>query len=304
MDGFLALQRRQRHLVTRRQALKYLSEKAVRHRLSFGQWLRIHPGVYLTQPGDPTPAQRQWLAVLAVAGDRYPECVSLGGLTALMAWGLRGIAARRVDVVTSRKAHPAAPSGTMVHFTTNMPYVYRRPMDAPVSLAGRALVDAVGWAASDREALLLVAASFQQRLVSLADVESSLNEQPRVRRRALLRSAAADAAGGSQSLAELDFLALCRRAGLPLPSRQVRRRDGQGRLRFIDAVFEEWKVAVEIDGAHHLHVAQMWEDSMKANALELAGYVVLRYPAFAIRQRTPHIAVEIKQALIAAGWRP
>lgn len=119
-------------------------------------------------------------------------------------------------------------------------------MDAPLTLAGRALVDAVQWAASDRQALLLVAASFQQRLVSLPDVERTLAQLPRAKRRSLLQVTARDVAGGSESLAELDLLALCRRAGIPEPSRQVKRRDAQGRLRFIDAVFEEWKVAVEV----------------------------------------------------------
>ena len=75
-----------------------------------------------------------------------------------------------------------------------------------------------------------------------------------------------------------------------------------GRLRFIDAVFDPWRVAVEIDGAHHLLVAQMWDDAVKANALELDGYVVLRYPAFALRSRGPLVANEIREALRRAGW--
>jgi very-short-patch-repair endonuclease len=244
------------------------------------------------------------MAVLALGGDRRLEGVCLAGLTALVAWGLRTIEMRCIDVLTTTGQHPTPPRGVRLHRTSAMPHVHRRAMDAPLTLAGRALVDAVQWAASDRQALLLVAASFQQRLVSLADVESTLAQLPRAKRRNLLRATARDAAGGSESLAELDLLALCRRAGIPEPSRQVKRRDTQGRLRFIDALFEEWKVAVEVDGAHHLLVAQMWDDAEKANSLELAGYVVLRYPAFALRQRGPHIAAEIRQALISAGWRP
>jgi hypothetical protein len=58
----------------------------------------------------------------------------------------------------------------------------------------------------------------------------------------------------------LDFLALCRRFRLPVPTRQVSRLDRQGRRRFVDAVFDPWHIAVEIDRAHHLEVAQMWDD--------------------------------------------
>jgi hypothetical protein len=43
-----------------------------------------------------------------------------------------------------------------------------------------------------------------------------------------------------------------RRFRLPEPSRQVGRRDSRGRQRWIDVLFDGWKVAVEIDGAQHV----------------------------------------------------
>ncbi len=122
------------------------------------------------------------------------------------------------------------------------------------------------------------------------------------RRRALVLRTAWDCAGGSESLGELDFFALCRRGGLPVPSRQVERRDRYGRRRYLDAYFDEWKLVVEIDGAHHMNVGQMWDDTRRQNDLELAGYVVLRYPAFVVRQNPETVLAEIRQALTAAGW--
>jgi very-short-patch-repair endonuclease len=89
---------------------------------------------------------------------------------------------------------------------------------------------------------------------------------------------------------------------LPTPTRQVRRHDRQGRLRFLDALFEEWRVAVEIDGAHHLDVGQMRDDAEKANSLGLEGYTVLRYPAHIVRTQPARVAAEIREALMKAGW--
>lgn len=166
------------------------------------------------------------------------------------------------------------------------------------------MVDAVQWARSEREAQLIIAASFQQQVVALVDIERATAEQRNARRRMLLLATAADCAGGSHSLAELDLLALCRSFLLPLPTRQARRHDRDGRVRYLDAFFEEWKVAIEVDGAHHLNVTQMWDDSVKANALELQGYTVLRYPAFAIRRQMARIAGEIRAALLSRGWLP
>jgi very-short-patch-repair endonuclease len=177
-----------------------------------------------------------------------------------------------------------------------------RPGCAPCSASDRAVIDAAQWARSDREARLVIAASFQQRLVTLPAVERALREQPKARRRALIEAIAQDCAGGSHSVAELDFLALCRAHRLPLPTRQVIRRDGRGRKRYVDVFFDEWMVAVEIDGSHHLDVRQMWDDAVKANALELAGYTVLRYPAYVIRTEGARIAEEIRKALRRRGW--
>ncbi len=150
----------------------------------------------------------------------------------------------------------------------------------------------------------MIASSFQQRLVNACEIERVLARMPNAWRRGLVLRTAWDCAGGSESLGELDFFALCRSGGLPVPSRQVERRDRAGRRRYLDAYFDDWKLVVEIDGAHHINVGQMWDDSRRQNDLELAGYVVLRYPSFVVRQHPEMVLAEIRQALIAAGWNP
>ena len=61
---------------------------------------------------------------------------------------------------------------------------------------------------------------------------------------------------------------LCRRFDLPLPRRQVRRRDASGRWRYTDA---EWSLAdgtllvLEVDGAFHMDVSS-WEDDIARSA--------------------------------------
>ena len=165
-------------------------------------------------------------------------------------------------------------------------------------------MDAAQWARSDSEARLIVAASFQQHLVNLADIQRACRLRHNTARRSLVLNVAQDCAGGSHSLGELDLVVLCRGAGLPVPSRQVRRADRNGATRYLDALFEPWKVAVEIDGVHHLDVGQMWDDAVRQNALELAGYLVLRYPAHVVRRYPKRVAAEIREALTRAGWRP
>jgi hypothetical protein len=301
-DRLTRLLRRQDGVITRPQALRHLSEKALRHRVASGRWRRLLTGVYTAHAGALTVAQNEWLAVLASGGDEDGD-VCLGGLSALRACGLRGVEPAAIDIVIPYQRRMSRPCGIRVHRSRVLPRLaIDRPGHAPACAPDRAVVDAVQWARSDREARLIVAASFQQGLVTLAALERALREQPKARRRALIETTAEDCAGGSHSLAELDFLGLCREHDLPRPTRQVMRRDGRGRRRYVDAFFDEWMVAVEIDGSHHLDVQQMWDDAVKANSLELAGYTVLRYPAYVIRTEAARIAEDIRQALRQRGW--
>ncbi len=291
-------------MITRRQALRYMSVKALRHLVESGRWQRVRPGVFVAHTAALSDAERHWVAVLGAGGDRLPGSVCLAGLTALRAWGLRGVEARLIHVLVPIGARAPALRGVRVHRTRVPPHVVNHPPTAPAtSPPGRSVVDAAQWARSEREARLIVAASFQQSLVRLPDINRAVSDQPHAFRRALVLRTATDCAGGSHSLGELDLLALCRRARLPLPIRQAPRRDRDGRLRFLDVVFDPWRVAVEIDGAHHLEVAQMWDDAVRANALELDGYVLLRYPAHALRTQPQRIAAEIREALLTNGWR-
>jgi uncharacterized protein DUF559 len=241
---------------------------------------------------------------LLAAGYGDERAVCLGGLTALRVWGLRRIDADAVHVLIPAASRPAGlPRYVRAHRTRHMPARDEihciRP---PATLAARSAVDAAQWARSDKEARLIIAASFQQRLMSLRDIEQEVHQN--TIRRGLVLATAADCAGGSHTLGELDFVALCRKYRLPIPKRQVVVTDRQGRTRHLDALFEEWKVAVEIDGVQHQDVSVSWDDAERQNSLTLDGYTVLRYPSSYVREHPERVAADIREALLKAGWRP
>jgi len=166
------------------------------------------------------------------------------------------------------------------------------------------LVHAAQWAGTDERAVTIVAAAFQQRLVGAIDVEPVLARMPRLRRRAVIAAAVADAAGGAESVVEIGFARLCRRAGLPEPSRQVVRRDGAGRKRYRDVYFDEWGVHVEVDGEQHMEVRAWSEDMRQHNEIVIAGERLLRFTSWLVRQRPDEVVAQVRAALLAAGWRP
>lgn len=309
-DPLTQLIDQQHGVIARWQARRFLTHKAIRHRLASGRWRRMFRAVYRGYDGPLTEVQRWWIAVLAATpepnGPGKPHGAAyLGGITALLAQGLHGIRSDGIHIVVPHTRRVAPPTGVRLHRTTDPPSGDRHPsVRPPATNPGRSLVDAAAWARSSDEARLIIAASFQQRLVTAADIAAVLDRRPAVRRRQLIIETARDCAAGSHSVGELDFVALCRDARLPTPVRQLRRRDAAGRLRFLDACFDDWKLVVEIDGAHHADVAHMWDDTARQNDLLLAGYLVLRYPVFIVRTQPQRVAAEVRAALIAAGWRP
>jgi hypothetical protein len=177
-----------------------------------------------------------------------------------------------------------------VHRTRQLPEAeLHRVGSPPCTTPARSVVDAAQWASSPDEARLIIAAAFQQRLVSGDDLGAVLRQAQRLRRRSLIVRTVADADAGSHTLAELDLVILCRRAGLPVPSRQVLRVDSEGRKRYLDAFFDEWSVHVEVDGKQHVDIRQYWEDMRRQNALAAHRLQSLRFPSFVIREQPDYV---------------
>jgi hypothetical protein len=294
---------RQSGVISRRQALRHLSEKAVRHRLASGRWRVAHRAVYVTHAGPLTEDARRWVASLAVGRGR-PTYVA--GLTALAVLGLRGFSTRRIDVLAPAHRRDADPPPyVVVHRVNALPLMDRHLGGSPpCTMPARSVLDAAQWATSDQHAVAIVAAAFQQRLVGAVDVEPVLARLPRLRRRAVVVAAVADAAGGAESGPEVAFARLCRRAGLPEPSRQVVRRDADGRKRYRDVYFDEYGVHVEIDGGQHLEARSWYEDMRQHNEIAIAGDRLLRFASWMVRQRPAEVLAQLRAALVAAGWRP
>ncbi|KWV34761.1 hypothetical protein AWV63_00410 [Micromonospora rifamycinica] len=298
-DELTWLRFRQDDVISLAQASRHLSRKAIRHRVETGRWRQAHRAVFVTHSGPVDVEQFRWIAVLAAG----PSAL-LGGLSAAQAGGLRGFRTRPVDLLLPASARrDAPPQGVRVHRTTLLPAQdVLAAGQPPRTTLARSIVDAAQWAASDDEARAIVAAAFQQRLVVGGEIHEVLDRLPRMRRRALVTATATDAAGGSHSLSELEFLDLIRRADLPLPTRQQIRYDPAGRRRYLDAYFARWRVHVEIDGGQHLDPAHAWADMRRQNSLWIEGDRVLRFPAWALRARPDEVVGQLRAALRMAGW--
>ncbi len=170
----------------------------------------------------------------------------------------------------------------------------------PRTTAPVAAVRAALWARTNRQATLVLTMTVQQGLASAEQLCEAALAIRRDRRRRLLHAVILDLLGGARSLGEIDVARECRRRGIPEPSRQVLRRDGPKRY-FLDVVWEEWGLVVEIDGIQHAWAENIVGDALRQNAVSLKGATVLRVPLLGLRVAPDDFFRQIEQALRDAG---
>lgn len=67
----------------------------------------------------------------------------------------------------------------------------------------------------------------------------------------------------------------------------------------VDLALPEQRIAIEVDGRHHLHAKQHRADCEKANYLSVRGWRVFRFPASCVltKKRLPRIVEQVCRAL-------
>ncbi len=281
-----------------RAALFGLTPAEIRAQVNGSRWTRWGDHVVVTHNGPPTRRQLMWVALL----DAGPPA-ALVAHTALELNGFRSFASEQelVHLVIPRGCRTSAFGWLRVHESRRVrPAEHVLVEGMPTTSVAQSALDAAAWQPYPRFAWALVAAVVQQRLVTPEELDDALRRVGRVRHKAVLRMAVADIRAGGTTIGEADIVRMCRRFGLPLPRRQVRRCDAAGRLRFLDA---EWRspgggrIVLEVDGAHHMEVAQWQADLERERAVVLAGSRVLRTSNMELRL-SPH---KVAADLVLAG---
>jgi hypothetical protein len=270
----------------------------MRWRLDSGRWTAVGPVVVALQSGPLTLEQQQWAAVLTGGSGAL-----LGGRTALRIAGLTNFEDAEIHLLVPHGRRWPALDELPVrwHVTRHLSVEDRHPGSGlPRTRVDRSAIDGAAWSPRARSACGLLAAAVQQRLTTASRLLTALDDAGPIRHAALLRTVLLDIEGGAGALSEIDFGRPCENHGLPPPLRQVVRRDGSGRKRYVDAelVSEEGvRVSVEVDGAAHMAAAQWWQDTERANELVIAGDRTLHFPSFLFYTQSERVADQIRRAL-------
>lgn len=256
------------------------------------RWAALTPRVVSTFTGTPTWEQRVWTAVLHAGGTAL-----VGGLTALECHGLANWHRDEVTVLVDDELSFEEVEGVRFFRTRRDLGRMRHPKgDLPLCRVEPAALLFAAHERSGRTAQGLLAAAVQQRLTTAAQLLDELAALKPLRRARLFRSSLGDIEGGAQSLAEIDVKRMCRRAMLPTPRRQVRRKDSTGRNRYTDC---EWALpdgtllVLEVDGGFHMEVEHWEDDIVRQRRISRAGRLVVRCTARELRDEPDVVADDL-----------
>lgn len=258
----------------------------VRTEIAAGRWTPAGRHTLVVGAAEPTAAGLWWRAVWESGSGAL-----LDGAAALLAGGLSGFTATAVDVwVPPRSTAYRVPGVRLHRYRRAWPSVGPLPRVAPEW----ATIHAAAWAASDRQAALLICLPVQQRLVAPQRLLAAWASVERSPRRRLLGDVIRDVCDGAHSLGELDFGLWCRRYRLPQPRRQVVRVAAGHRV-YLDVEFDG--LVVEIDGSQHLFGLAPIDDALRANDVALGPVRVLRLPLLGLRLQPDAFMQQVARGL-------
>lgn len=115
--------------------------------------------------------------------------------------------------------------------------------------------------------------------------------------RAAVSRAARELASGARSVPEGIIWTACWETGLPVPELNARVR-ASNRTYYLDGLFREFDLAIEIDGKeHHSSPEQKAGDAYRQKNIERLGIRVLRFPASQVLYRPATVMSDIMWAL-------
>jgi very-short-patch-repair endonuclease len=111
-----------------------------------------------------------------------------------------------------------------------------------------------------------------------------------------------DAADGALSVLEYRYVRRVERPhGLPAARRQARIRQSTG-SRYLDNLYEDYRVCVELDGTAAHPADEQWRDKRRDNANTVSGILTLRFGLLDLGERRCETASAIAALLRSRGW--
>jgi hypothetical protein len=193
--------------------------------------------------------------------------------------------------------------GVVIHRSRGLVPEWQPPWHLPRTSVEDTVLDLIAASRTFDDAYGWISAAVGRRLSTPELLGKALAARSRMRWRGWITAALQDAADGMHSPLERNYVHGVERAhGLPAARRQARRRHGSG-ARYLDNLYEDYGVCVELDGAAAHPAEGRWRDAHRDNANLLQG---VRTPRYGWPDATEHrcrTAAEVAAVLGGRGWK-
>jgi hypothetical protein len=274
-------------------------------RLRRGRWQSLYRGVYATFTG---PASREcflWAAALRggpCAGLSYNTAAELDGFTAVRAGAIHVTVLPGRRIALSEHERGAGAPRIIVHQSARLGVALHPVRTPPRTRVEETVLDLFETSASFDDALSWPVAACARRRTTHGALILAAAARPRLRWRAALLGALGEIGNGAHSVLEFRYTRGVERPhGLPAASRQARMPRGS-RSQYLDNLYEEFGVAVELDGRAAHRAEDRRQDNRRDNFFASVGIVTLRYGWADVTERPCQLAAEIGQVLRERGW--
>ncbi len=264
----------ERGWITRSELLRSVSRQTVDAWVTGGKLFRLQPGVFAL-PSAAVHWRTRIAAALAVRDGGVASHV-----TALALWDLVEHPSGPVHLTVDLNQSWRGTTGVAVHRSAGVDEERRRVDGLSVTSVERSLVDSWGRPAPLRRQDLRgsVISAVRRRLCHPRELRFELTRRPRLAGRAELARLVELLAQGCQSELEIwGCLQVLRGPGMPAFVQQ-RRVVVDGEVFFLDAAYDEVKLAIEMDGAAwHGSRQQRERDIRRDSLLATVGWQTLRF---------------------------
>jgi very-short-patch-repair endonuclease len=264
----------ERGWTTRPELLTRVSRQTVDVWVADGKLVRLRPGVFAL----PSSAPHWRTRIAAALHERNGGVASHA--TALALWELIEHPPGPVHVTVELTRSARGSAGVVLHRSPGVDDERRRVGSLSVTTVERSLVDTWGRPAPLRrpDVRAPLIAAVRRRSCSPRDLRTELDRRPRLAGRAELARLIGLLADGCQSELEIwGCVQVLRAPGMP-PFVQQRRVVVDGEVFFLDAAYDEVRLAVELDGAAWHGSRQQRERDIRRDALlATVGWQTLRF---------------------------
>jgi very-short-patch-repair endonuclease len=270
-----------------------------------GRWQTLYRGVYTAYTGPPSRQSALWAAVL--------RCGPEAALSHFTAAELDGLADDQRDPVhvtvpaqaqirMSDRGHPSGAPAIVVHRSARLSMTRHPARTPPRTRTEETVLDLVELAPSFDGAFHWLSAACGRRLVTPAQLRAAAGCRAKLRWRDDVLVAIEEISDGIMSNLERGYVRRVERPHrLPRPNRQCRRRQG-GRSAYLDNLYEDLGLAVELDGLAAHPAESRWRDMRRDSFFASSGIITLRYSWADITTRPCQVAREIGLVLRQRGW--